>query len=82
MVLRETTIRERLRKLTEVLARLQEKEVGSSEGSIMDFFEWAGLFELYQEVLVKIRRLERPFKGGRGGEGTLEYDEGRPLNLR
>lgn len=28
-------------------------------GDAMDFFEWAGLFELYQEVLAKIRRLEQ-----------------------
>ena len=28
-------------------------------GDAMDFFEWAGLFELYQEALAKIRRLER-----------------------
>ena len=28
-------------------------------GDAMDFFEWASLFELYQEVLAKIRRLEQ-----------------------
>ena len=28
-------------------------------GDATDFFEWAGLFELYQEVLAKIRRLEQ-----------------------
>ena len=28
-------------------------------GDAMDFFEWAGLFELYQEILAKIQRLEQ-----------------------
>lgn len=28
-------------------------------GDAMDFFEWAGLYELYQDILEKIRRLER-----------------------
>jgi hypothetical protein len=28
-------------------------------GDAMDFFEWAGLYELRQDILEKIRRLER-----------------------
>jgi hypothetical protein len=27
-------------------------------GDAMDFFEWAGLYELYQDIIEKIRRLE------------------------
>ena len=27
-------------------------------GDVMDFFEWAGLYELRQDILEKIRRLE------------------------
>ena len=27
-------------------------------GDAMDFFEWAGLYELYQDIVEKIRRLE------------------------
>jgi len=27
-------------------------------GDAMDFFEWAGLYELRQDILEKIRRLE------------------------
>lgn len=27
-------------------------------GDAMDFFEWAGLYELYQDIIGKIRRLE------------------------
>ncbi len=28
-------------------------------GDAMDFFEWAGLYELRQDIIEKIRRLER-----------------------
>lgn len=35
--------------------RFEAGELGDS----MDFFEWAGLFELYQDLLSRIRRLEQ-----------------------
>jgi hypothetical protein len=35
--------------------RFEEGQLGDA----MDFFEWAGLFELHQELLSKIRRLEQ-----------------------
>lgn len=35
--------------------RFEEGDLGDS----MDFFEWAGLFELHQDLSSKIRRLEQ-----------------------
>jgi len=35
--------------------RFEAGELGDS----MDFFEWAGLYELYQDVMAKIARLEQ-----------------------
>ena len=39
-------------------ATFHERFEAGELGDAMDFFEWAGLYELHHDILQKIRRLE------------------------